>query len=70
MTTKKTPRMLAGSLSDFRASEPFPLLRRALSIEDRAILNAAAEKAGQETSTWAREQLLGLAGKPARKPKK
>lgn len=45
-------------------------LRIRLTAEQRKTLDNAAENAGQETSTWAREQLLKIAAKSARKPSK
>ena len=38
-------------------------LRIRLTEEDRRTLDAAAQKAGIETSTWARTELLRIAGK-------
>ena len=45
-------------------------LRIRMTEEDRIALDEAAKKAGQETSTWAREHLLKIAGKSSGKPKK
>jgi hypothetical protein len=44
-------------------------LRIRLTAEDRQTLDDAAKKAGQETSTWARDALLSLAQKKVKKQK-
>jgi uncharacterized protein (DUF1778 family) len=43
------------------------VLRIRLTEADRATLDQAAEVAGGETSTWAREQLLAIANRLLRK---
>lgn len=45
-------------------------LRIRLTAEQRKALDRAAKNAGQETSTWAREQLLKIAGRPKKDGKK
>jgi hypothetical protein len=45
-------------------------LRIRMTDEERKALDKAAQNAGQETSTWARDLLLKNAGKTSAKPKK
>lgn len=39
------------------------MLRIRMTEDDRALLEAAAKSAGEETSTWARDELVALARK-------